>query len=192
MAASPAWPQVTPSAADGTPLYATLADQTLLTTEIGAVTETAPANDTASSGLNGRLQRIAQNITTLIAATLKVNFLGNSGVSTYNYLQAANTTPVQIKSGAGRLLGMAIFNQNASARFLKLWDKATSPTVGTDVPTFEIGLVASALNGSNGNGLATHGFAFTNGLWVAVTTAAAHTDNTAPSANDCYGPIIYT
>jgi len=34
---------------------------------IGAVTETAPASDTASSGLNGRLQRIAQRITSLIA-----------------------------------------------------------------------------------------------------------------------------
>lgn len=34
---------------------------------IGAVTETAPANDTASSGLNGRLQRIAQNLTSIDA-----------------------------------------------------------------------------------------------------------------------------
>lgn len=34
---------------------------------IGALTETAPASDTASSGLNGRLQRIAQRITSLIA-----------------------------------------------------------------------------------------------------------------------------
>lgn len=34
---------------------------------IGAVNETAPATDTASSGLNGRLQRIAQRITSLIA-----------------------------------------------------------------------------------------------------------------------------
>lgn len=34
-------------------------------TLIGAVTETAPASDTASSGLNGRLQRIAQRLTTL-------------------------------------------------------------------------------------------------------------------------------
>lgn len=35
--------------------------------QLGAVTETAPATDTASSGLNGRLQRIAQRITSLIA-----------------------------------------------------------------------------------------------------------------------------
>lgn len=34
---------------------------------LGALTETAPATDTASSGLNGRLQRIAQRITSLIA-----------------------------------------------------------------------------------------------------------------------------
>lgn len=35
---------------------------------VGAVTETAPASDTASSGLNGRLQRIAQRLTSLITA----------------------------------------------------------------------------------------------------------------------------
>jgi len=34
---------------------------------IGAVDETAPAGDTADSGLNGRLQRIAQRLTSLIA-----------------------------------------------------------------------------------------------------------------------------
>lgn len=32
---------------------------------LGSLTETAPASDTASSGLNGRLQRIAQNLTAL-------------------------------------------------------------------------------------------------------------------------------
>lgn len=36
-------------------------------TLIGVVTETAPVTDTASSGLNGRLQRIAQRLTSLIA-----------------------------------------------------------------------------------------------------------------------------
>lgn len=34
---------------------------------VGIITETAPASDTASSGLNGRLQRIAQRITSMIA-----------------------------------------------------------------------------------------------------------------------------
>jgi hypothetical protein len=57
--------------AKATSFAVTLAsDEDLLALQ-GAVTEAAPASDTASSGLNGRLQRIAQNITTLIAASLK-------------------------------------------------------------------------------------------------------------------------
>jgi hypothetical protein len=35
--------------------------------QLGALTEAAPATDTASSGINGRLQRIAQHLTALIA-----------------------------------------------------------------------------------------------------------------------------
>lgn len=45
---------------------ATSANQSAEQTLVGAVNETAPGSDTASSGLNGRLQRIAQNITTLL------------------------------------------------------------------------------------------------------------------------------
>jgi hypothetical protein len=46
---------------------ASAANQVITNTEIGGVTETAPATDTASSGVNGRLQRIAQRLTSLIA-----------------------------------------------------------------------------------------------------------------------------
>ena len=44
-------------------------DATVLATNVlqGAINETAPASDTASSGLNGRLQRLAQRITSLIS-----------------------------------------------------------------------------------------------------------------------------
>lgn len=45
----------------------TLATDGQFVTSIGSLTEPVPASDTASSGLNGRLQRIAQNITSLIA-----------------------------------------------------------------------------------------------------------------------------
>ena len=48
-------------------LGATAAKQEDLKTLAGAVTEAAPGTDTASSGLNGRLQRIAQRLAALIA-----------------------------------------------------------------------------------------------------------------------------
>jgi hypothetical protein len=46
-------------------LPVTLASDGTYATLNGAVTEAAPATDTASSGLNGRAQRIAQNLSTL-------------------------------------------------------------------------------------------------------------------------------
>lgn len=51
--------------------------------KLGIVTETAPASDTASSGLNGRLQRIAQNLTTFFGAkvtAITALAAGGSGV----------------------------------------------------------------------------------------------------------------
>jgi hypothetical protein len=55
--------------ADGATATLQVAEQVL----IGAVTETAPASDTASSGLNGRLQRVAQNLTTVAGKLPVVN-----------------------------------------------------------------------------------------------------------------------
>jgi hypothetical protein len=46
---------------------ATSASQATLVTDVGDVVETAPASDTASSGLNGRLQRVAQRLTSILA-----------------------------------------------------------------------------------------------------------------------------
>ena len=53
-----------PAAITGFALETTQAAEAVL---VGAVTETAPTTDTTSSGLNGRLQRIAQRLTSLIA-----------------------------------------------------------------------------------------------------------------------------
>lgn len=63
-------------AAASTPIVLTAAEEAVLSailtiadfdSKTGSLTETAPATDTASSGVNGRLQRIAQRLTSLIA-----------------------------------------------------------------------------------------------------------------------------
>ena len=56
---------------------ATAANQTTEITDIGGLTDAAPASDTASASLNGRLQRIAQRLTSIIA--LLPTSLGTGG-----------------------------------------------------------------------------------------------------------------
>lgn len=68
-------------------------------TKVGSLTEAAPATDTASSGLNGRLQRIAQRITSLIAlvpASLGQKTMANSFAVTLASDQS--TLPVSLAS----------------------------------------------------------------------------------------------
>jgi hypothetical protein len=72
-------------------------------TKTGSLTETAPATDIASSGLNGRLQRIAQRITSLITALGSPFQAGGSiGNSSFGATQAtaANLNMTEANSAA--------------------------------------------------------------------------------------------
>jgi hypothetical protein len=57
------------TSANSAPVVLSTSQETILSnldTDLGNTSETAPASDTATSGLNGRLQRVAQRLTTLI------------------------------------------------------------------------------------------------------------------------------
>lgn len=94
-----------------------------------------------------------------------------------------NTTP-QAPDGDGSksrtLTGYSLTNAAAAARFVKFYDKATSPTVGTDVPKRTIVLPASAHVAQS----FVRGIGFLLGFWVSVTNVVTDADNTAPTAND--------
>lgn len=74
-------------------------------TKTGSLTEAAPATDTASSGLNGRLQRIAQRITSLIALvpaalTGSGNFKVSLAESTASQAVTGPLTDTQLRATA--------------------------------------------------------------------------------------------
>lgn len=82
-------PATLPVSAASLPLPSGAATETTLGTRLseadfdtkaGSLTETAPATDTASSGLNGRLQRIAQRLTTLLSGGLPAALGANGGL----------------------------------------------------------------------------------------------------------------
>jgi hypothetical protein len=65
-------------------------------TKTGSLTETAPATDTASSGLNGRLQRIAQRLTSLIS--LLPTALGTNGGLKIEGVASGTAVPILASS----------------------------------------------------------------------------------------------
>lgn len=98
------WPASLSTKTKSGSLPVTLASDEGILTNLGIVTETAPASDTASSGLNGRLQRIAQNLTSLSA---KFGALGST--------TASGSQPVTIATDDGIHAKLGIVTETAPA-----------------------------------------------------------------------------
>jgi DNA-directed RNA polymerase subunit beta len=49
---------------------------------------------------------------------------------------AGSTNATNVKSSAGKLYQVSVYNNTASLKYLKIYNKASSPTVGSDTPIF--------------------------------------------------------
>lgn len=110
-----------------------------------------------------------------------------SALRTYRKISAASTNADTIKASPGEVRGWYIFNAAAAARFVKLYNKASSPTVGTDTPLLTIGLSA----GAAANIISEAGVEFDTGIAVAMTAGIADSDATAVALNDIALNVLY-
>ena len=97
--------------------------------------------------------------------------------TTYNVVTTASTNAAVVKASAGNLYELTISNPTATAAYIKLYNKATAPTVGTDVPVLTIAIPATAAGvGEKSFVFGAVGKRFATGIGIAVTAAAAATD----------------
>jgi hypothetical protein len=98
---------------------------------------------------------------------------------------AATTNGALIITGTSGVQAVYATNTGASDAFVKLYNKATAPTVGTDVPEMIIP-VPAAVSGRPGVVEISPGYSgyrFSLGLGIAVTGAATDADTTAVAAS---------
>lgn len=94
----------------------------------------------------------------------------------YSLVGAASTNATSVAAGGRVLHAYDFFNGTASTVYVKLYNKATAPTVGTDTPLLTVGVSAgqgAALPLPRGAG------GFPLGLALAVTANPAASDTTA-------------
>jgi hypothetical protein len=98
----------------------------------------------------------------------------------------ADTNGALILTGTSGLQAFYATNEGASAAYVKLYNKATAPTVGTDVPemTFPIPAAVGGVPGFFTLPIGYSGFRFPLGLGISITRNAAHTDTTAVGAGE--------
>lgn len=91
---------------------------------------------------------------------------------------------------AATLKGIIANNKNAGTLYLKLYNKATAATVGTETPLLTIG-IAPTVTGSLTQLDFREGIYFSAGISLAATTAAAVADTGAPGASDMNLTLLY-
>ena len=108
------------------------------------------------------------------------------GLSIYRNINLV-ASGVNIKSSAGQIYGWFLFNNAATVRYVKLYNKASNPSVGADTPIMTIPLPPGA--GANVN--FTSGIVFSHGIGIGATTGVTDGDAGAPAANEVIVNIIY-
>jgi hypothetical protein len=93
-----------------------------------------------------------------------------------------------IKATAGDVFGWTLNNEHATLkRFVKFYDSASAPTVGTTTPKLTIALSADSSNILNLPG----GLRFVNGIYIAATTGIADSDTGSLGANEIVANVFY-
>lgn len=98
---------------------------------------------------------------------------------------AASVNATSAKASAGTVFTISGYNAAAAVRYLKLYNKASAPTVGTDTP-----FVTLALPATTAFNIDLHGLQFSTGIAYGLTTGAADNNTSALTAADVVGLSI--
>lgn len=105
----------------------------------------------------------------------------------YKKISAASTNSTLVQAGVVLVTWYYITNLNTSYRFVKLYDKASAPTVGTDTPKVTLGIPgASSANVAFRNPLE-----FELGLGLGMTTGIGDSNTGAVAADEIVANLGY-
>lgn len=103
-------------------------------------------------------------------------------------IAAAGTNPLLVKSTAGSLYGLTCYNYTAAVKYLKIYNKATAPTVGTDNPILTIPIPPNDVRVLDFGPV---GIRFSTGIGLAMTVNQADNDTVGVAASDLKANLSY-
>lgn len=118
------------------------------------------------------------------------NNTGANGTTAYKLISTASTNANNVKASGGNLYSIIAIGLTSTVRYLKIYSKATAPTVGTDVPLMTIPVPAN----TQGAGVAipfSMGVNFPLGIGVAITSGSADNDTGSVGAGDVIVNLTY-
>ena len=130
-----------------------------------------------------------QAVVSVNAGTVTAAISGLPTPTTVIRASTADTNAVNIRNAAATLWAIAVSNQSASPRYLKVYNKASAPTLASDIPVQVIAVPAGSYAVLQYGAVGTR---FSAGISVAITGGAADTDTTAVLANEVKLMVSYS
>lgn len=109
--------------------------------------------------------------------------------NSYELISAASTNATLVKSTPGRIWNLLITNMANANRYVKIYNKASLPVVGTDIPIMTLEIPATQHHEQTWGDL---GYFLSNGIAFALTTGIADNNTSAVSAGDVKIALSYT
>jgi hypothetical protein len=114
----------------------------------------------------------------------------SSSTLPYKLISDASTNANVVKDSQGNVYTILAIGLIEEVRYLKFYDKATAPTVGTDTPILTIPIPTNV----QGAGVVipiSFGVGFSNGIAFAITSGSADADTGAIGAGDVIVNLTY-
>lgn len=140
--------------------------------------------DAIVSALGGTLTVDGSGATQPVSGSVAVPAATTGGATPGKLISAASTNATSVKASAGTLYVLAAFNIGGSPVHLKLYNKSSAPTVGTDTPVMTLTIPGNTAGGGFVLPIPPCGIAFSNGIAFALTTGIADSDTGAVSADE--------
>lgn len=112
------------------------------------------------------------------------------GLTPHVAVSTAGANPTSVKAAPGRVYSIQAFNLNAFARFLKIYNKASAPTVGSD-PVVKNLLIPGNTSGAGLVLSWPQGFALATGIAYALTTGGSSGDTGAVALGEVIVNVDY-
>lgn len=101
---------------------------------------------------------------------------------------AASLNSTNLKASAGNMYGFVLSNRSKHERYIKFYDKASAPVVGTDTPKFTLLLEAATTQPPFAPKFPIF---FATGISYAITGGVADSDTTTTGLDDVHGEITW-
>src|SRR6185437_2403366 len=138
-------------------------------------------NDSISNAVSGDVAVPRMTVTRQLLTAQQAATAG--GWSPFRLVSAATTNATSVKASAGSVGVIVVGNVASTVAYLKFYNKASAPTVGTDTPVFVVPIPGNTA-GAGATVPLGPGLSFTTGIAFAVTGLLADTDTTAVAANN--------